>query len=87
MTSLFWSAGHNGPVAAAYLAPSRTERAVAGKNDYIGRATTSQQIFPDHDAHLSRYSVSGQPVSEKIIHDLGLKLELRRRAIASCTHT
>src|SRR5438067_13115497 len=55
------------------------------KNDYIGGATTSQQIFPDYDARLSRYSYLVSLFPHKIINDLGLKLELRRRAIASCT--
>src|SRR5205823_11982706 len=55
------------------------------KNDYIGGATTSQRVFPDFDAHLSRYAYLVSLLPQKIIRDLGLNLELRRRAIASCT--
>src|SRR5204863_3421484 len=55
------------------------------KNDYVGGATTSQRLFPDFDARLSRYAYLVSLLPEKIIRDLGLKLELRRRAIASYT--
>src|SRR6266581_859191 len=55
------------------------------KNDYIGGATTSQKVFPDYDAWLSRYSYLVSLFPEKIIRDLGLNLELRRRATASFT--
>src|SRR5213078_5397392 len=55
------------------------------KNDYIGGATTSQRVFPDYDARLSQYAYLVSLLPQKIIRDLGLNLELRRRAIASCT--
>ena len=42
-------------------------------------------MFPDYDAHLSRYSYLVSLFPEKIIRDLGLNLELRRRATASFT--
>jgi phytoene dehydrogenase-like protein len=76
-------AGHNGLVAAAYLARAGLSVLLLEKNDYIGGATTSQKIFPDYDAYLSRYSYLVSLFSEKIICDLGLKLELSRRAIRS----
>jgi phytoene dehydrogenase-like protein len=78
-------AGHNGLVAATYLARAGLSVLLLEKNDYIGGATVSQQIFPDYDARLSRYSYLVSLFPQKIIHDLGLNLELRRRAIASCT--
>src|SRR3954462_4625115 len=78
-------AGHNGLVAAPYLGRAGLGVLVLGKNDYIGGATVSQRIFPDYDARLSRYSYLVSLLPQKIIHDLGLNLELRRRAIASCT--
>src|SRR5262250_3567460 len=78
-------AGHNGLVAAAYLARTGLSVLLLEKNDYIGGATTSQQVFPDFDARLSRYSYLVSLFPQKIIHDLGLKLELRRRATASFT--
>jgi phytoene dehydrogenase-like protein len=55
------------------------------KNDYIGGATTSQRIFPDYDAYISRYSYLVSLFPEKIIRDLGLRIELRSRATASFT--
>ena len=76
-------AGHNGLVAAAYLARAGLSVLLLEKNDYIGGATTSQKVFPDYDAYLSRYSYLVSLFSERIIRDLGLKLELRRRAIRS----
>jgi len=78
-------AGHNGLVAAAYLARAGLSVLVLEKNDYIGGATTSQKVFPDYDAYLSRYSYLVSLFPEKIIRDLGLKLELRRRATRSFT--
>ena len=48
-------AGHNGLVAAAYLARAGLSVLLLEKNDYIGGATTSQRVFPEFDACLSRY--------------------------------
>src|SRR5881398_136300 len=78
-------AGHNGLVAATYLARAGLSVLLLEKNDYIGGATTSQQIFPDYDARLSRYSYLVSLLPERIIRELGLNLELRRRATASFT--
>src|SRR5207249_2424745 len=44
-----------------------------------------QKVFPDYNAYLSRYSYLVRLFPEKIIRDLGLKLELRRRATGSFT--
>src|SRR6266581_6947769 len=77
--------GHNGLVAASYLGRAGLSVLLLEKNDYIGGATTSQRIFPDYDACLSRYAYLVSLLPQKIIRDLGLNLELRRRAIASCT--
>src|ERR671936_15853 len=78
-------AGHNGLVAASYLGRAGLSVLLLEKNDYIGGATTSQKVFPDYDAWLSRYSYLVSLFPEKIIRDLGLKLELRRRATGSFT--
>ena len=78
-------AGHNGLVAASYLARAGLSVLLLEKNDYIGGATTSQKVFPDYDAALSRYSYLVSLFPEKIIRDLDLNLELRRREIASYT--
>ncbi|MEN3370539.1 MAG: hypothetical protein V7609_2682 [Verrucomicrobiota bacterium] len=78
-------AGHNGLVAASYLTRAGLSTLLLEKNDYIGGATTSQRVFPDYDARLSRYSYLVSLFPEKIIRDLGLNLELRRRATGSFT--
>jgi phytoene dehydrogenase-like protein len=78
-------AGHNGLVAATYLARAGLSVLLLEKNDYIGGATTSQKVFPDYDAWLSRYSYLVSLFPDKIIRDLALNLELRRRATASFT--
>src|SRR5438045_8381405 len=76
--------GHNGLVAASYLARAGLSVLLLEKNDYIGGATTSQRLFPQYDARLSRYAYLVSLFPQKIIRDLGLNLELRRREIASC---
>ena len=58
-------AGHNGLVAAAYLARAGLSVLLLEKNDYIGGATTSQKVFPDFEARplailLPRQSLSGK---------------------------
>lgn len=78
-------AGHNGLVAATYLARAGLSVLLLEKNDYLGGATTSQKIFPDYDAWLSRYSYLVSLFPEKIIRELGLDLELRRRKTGSFT--
>jgi phytoene dehydrogenase-like protein len=78
-------AGHNGLVAAAYLARAGLSVLLLEKNDYLGGATTSQKVFPDYDAWLSRYSYLVSLFPEKIIQDLRLNLELRRRTVGSYT--
>src|SRR6478672_1080931 len=78
-------AGHNGLVAATYLTRAGLSVLLLEKNNYIGGATTSQKLFPDYDAHLSRYSYLVSLFPERIIRDLGLKFELRRRTTGSFT--
>ncbi len=78
-------AGHNGLVAATYLLRAGLSVLLLEKNDYIGGAATSQKVFPDYDAQLSRYAYLVSLFPEKIIRELGLNLQLRRRATASFT--
>ncbi|HEY0368724.1 MAG TPA: NAD(P)/FAD-dependent oxidoreductase [Chthoniobacterales bacterium] len=78
-------AGHNGLVAASYLGRAGLSVLLLEKNDYIGGATISEKLFPDYDARLSRYSYLVSLFPEKIIRDLDLKLDLRRRATGSFT--
>src|SRR4051794_6335903 len=67
-------AGHNGLVAAAYLARAGLSVLLLEKNDYIGGATTSQRMFPDYDARISRYAYLVSLLPEKIIRELGLRI-------------
>lgn len=78
-------AGHNGLTAAAYLARAGLSVLLLEKNDYIGGATRSERLFPDFDARISRYAYLVSLLPEKIVRDLGLKLELRTRGTASYT--
>jgi phytoene dehydrogenase-like protein len=77
--------GHNGLVAACYLAKAGKKVLVLEKNDYIGGATTSQKTFPEFEAYLSRYSYLISLFPQKIMDDLGLEIELLSRKIASYT--
>lgn len=77
--------GHNALVAAAYLARAGRSVLVLEKNDYIGGATTSQQLFPDYAASISRYSYLVSLFPQQIIDDLELNFVTRRRQVASFT--
>lgn len=77
--------GHNGLVAAAYLAAAGQSVLVLEKNDSLGGATASARIFPDYDARLSCYSYLVSLFPSLIIEELGLSFETRRRRTASFT--
>lgn len=76
-------AGHNGLVAACYLAMAGLSVVVLEKNAHLGGATLSQQIFPGVDARVSVYSYLISLLPGKILADLKIPLEVRRRSIAS----
>jgi phytoene dehydrogenase-like protein len=77
--------GHNGLVAACYLAKAGKTVVVLEKNNYIGGATTSQKTFPEFDAYLSKYSYLISLFPKEIVQDLGLNINLLKREIASFT--
>ena len=77
--------GHNGLVAAAYLAKAGLSVLVLERNDYIGGATASHRIFPDYDALVSRYAYLVSLLPPLIVNELDLKFETRRRSTASFT--
>jgi phytoene dehydrogenase-like protein len=64
-------AGHNGLVAASYLGRAGLSFLLLEKNDYVGGATTSQKVFPDYDARLSRYSYLVSLFPDRIIRERG----------------
>jgi phytoene dehydrogenase-like protein len=78
-------AGHNGLVAACYLAQAGLSVLILEKNERIGGATYSKRVFPGVDARVSVYSYLVSLLPQKICSDLGLKFETRRRAVASYT--
>ncbi|EFQ83691.1 FAD dependent oxidoreductase [Aeromicrobium marinum DSM 15272] len=77
--------GHNALVAATYLARAGLEVVVLEQLDHVGGAAVSARAFPEHDAHLSRFSYLVSLMPPALIDDLGLRLELRDRAVASYT--
>lgn len=77
--------GHNGLVAAAYLARAGRSVLVLERNGSPGGATASQRVFPDYDAWLSRYSYLVSLLPPVIVEELGLQFETRRRKTASFT--
>jgi phytoene dehydrogenase-like protein len=77
--------GHNGLVAAAYLAKSGKRVAIVEANAELGGATASVRAFPDFDAHLSRYSYLVSLLPEQIVKDLGLRFKTISRRVASYT--
>ncbi|MFB9717896.1 phytoene desaturase family protein [Planobispora longispora] len=77
--------GHNGLVAAAYLARAGRRVLVLERLDHTGGLAVSARAFPGVDARLSRYSYLVSLLPSKIVKDLGLGVELRRRRYASYT--
>lgn len=77
--------GHNGLVAAAYLARAGRRVLLLERNEHFGGLAISAKVFPGVDARLSRYSYLVSLLPTKIVNDLGLKVELRHRRFASYT--
>jgi phytoene dehydrogenase-like protein len=80
-------AGHNGLVAAAYLARAGHRVLVCESTDAVGGATTSVQAFEGQDARLSRYSYLVSLLPDQIVSDLGLRFSTKSRNVASYTPT
>ena len=82
---LIIGAGHNGLVAATYLAKAGKKVLVLEANAEIGGATASVRVFPDFDARLSRYAYLVSLLPDKIIQDLKLNFKCLSRRVASYT--
>lgn len=78
-------AGHNGLVAANYLAKAGKKVLVLEAQEVIGGATQSVKAFEDYDARLSRYSYLIALLPDKIVKDLGLSFNNLSRNISSFT--
>jgi phytoene dehydrogenase-like protein len=77
--------GHNGLVAAAYLARAGRQVQVLERLDHVGGAAVSAHAFDGVDARLSRYSYLVSLLPKRIIEDLGARVRLARRRYSSYT--
>ena len=77
--------GHNGLVAATYLARAGKSVRILEANPEIGGASQSVRTFPQFDANLSRYSYLIALLPDKIVSDLGLSFECISREVSSYT--
>ncbi|ANW17565.1 phytoene desaturase family protein [Streptomyces clavuligerus] len=77
--------GHNGLVAAAYLARAGRSVLVLERSPATGGAAVSARPFAGVDARLSRYSYLVSLLPDRIVRDLGLDFAVRRRTVSSYT--
>lgn len=77
--------GHNALVAAAYLARAGRSVVVLERLDHVGGAAVSERPWAGVDARLSRYSYLVSLLPRRVIDDLGLRIDLRRRRYSSYT--
>src|SRR6478736_6278783 len=79
--------GHNGLVAAAYLARAGLSVLVLERLAHTGGAAVSAPAFAGHPARLSRYSYLVSLLPQQLVADLDLDLRLESRSVASYTPT
>ncbi|WP_406264022.1 NAD(P)/FAD-dependent oxidoreductase [Streptomyces sp. NBC_00191] len=77
--------GHNGLVAAAYLARAGRSVLVLERRGNTGGAAVSTRPFDGVNARLSRYSYLVSLLPDKIVRDLGLSFAVRKRTVSSYT--
>ena len=77
--------GHNGLVAAAYLARAGRSVLVLERSRRMGGAAISEALFAGVDARLSRYAYLVSLLPRFIVGELGLRFQTRRRRISSYT--
>ena len=77
--------GHNGLVAAAYLARAGRSVLVLERLAQVGGAAISRQVFDGVDVRLSAYSYLVSLLPDRIVDDLGLEIRLADRTVASYT--
>ncbi len=79
--------GHNGLVAASYLAGAGVGVTLLEATDRFGGAVQSASVFEGVDVALSRFSYLVSLLPQTIVEELRLDLELRSRKVASYTPT
>lgn len=77
--------GHNGLVAAAYLARAGRRVQVLERLEHVGGAAVSAHAFDGVGARLSRYSYLVSLLPARITEDLGARVRLARRRYSSYT--
>lgn len=77
--------GHNGLVAAAYLARAGRSVLLLERQSETGGAAVSARVFAGIDARLSRYSYLVSLLPRQIVDELGLSFATRPRRISSYT--
>ncbi|MFF3290880.1 phytoene desaturase family protein [Streptomyces sp. NPDC003023] len=77
--------GHNGLVAAAYLARAGRSVLLLERRPNTGGAAVSTRPFPGVDARLSQFSYLVSLLPEKIVRDLELDFAVRKRTVSSYT--
>src|SRR3954453_9551225 len=75
--------GHNGLVAAAYLARAGLRVLLLERLGELGGAAVSGSPFVGHGDRLSRFSYLVSLFPERIARDLGVQVELRERKVAA----
>jgi phytoene dehydrogenase-like protein len=83
--AIIMGAGHNGLIAASYLAKAGKSVLMLEAATEIGGATASVRAFKEYDARLSRYSYLVALLPDQIVKDLGLKFETLSRDVSSFT--
>jgi phytoene dehydrogenase-like protein len=77
--------GHNGLVAAAYLARSGLRVQLLERLTHVGGAAVSAQVFDGVEARLSRYAYLVSLLPTGILNDLGATVRLAPRPYSSYT--
>ena len=77
--------GHNGLVAAAYLAQAGLSCVVLERRASVGGAAVSARVFDGFDVRVSRYAYLVSLLPQRIVDELALPVRLVRRAVSSYT--
>ena len=77
--------GHNGLVAACYLAMAKKKVIILEANTELGGATASIEAFDGMDVRISRYSYLVSLLPDQILEDLSIDFETVSRKVSSFT--